>query len=201
VALVEMTVAEVLNAKPEKINELQYTTFTTEEYNSGNQQFVSKAFTIEPTCVNVFVMFVGSKGTLLSNNVDVASYRLRCQEIDIYDRDINVNLINGNPTFDTCYFDDTLHLDSTMRTFANAGIPFKNYAGVAMSRDAQSNITHLNLENSKYGVEENRILVLSAPVPLTPMSKILQVNIDCKFGGTVENIILFKQCIKSVSFK
>jgi len=201
VALVEMNVAEVLNAKPEKINELQYTTFTTEEFNTGNQQFVSKAFIIEATCVNVFVMFVGSKGTLLSNNVGVDSYRLRCQEIDIYDRDLNVNLINGNPTFDICYFDDTLHLDSTMRTFANAGISFRNYAGVAMSRDAQSNVTHLNTDNSKYGVEENRLLILSAPVPLTPMSKVLQVNINCKSGETVDNIILFKQIIKTVSFK
>lgn len=201
VALVEMNVAEVLNAKPEKINEFQYTTFTTEEFNTGNQQFVSKAFQIEPTCVNVFVMFVGSKGTLLSNNVGVESYRTRCQEIDTYDRDINVALINGNPTFDICYFDNSLHLDSNMRTFTNAGISLTNYAGVAMSRDAQSNVTHLNVENSKYGVESNRILVLSAPTPITPTPKIFQVNINCKFGETVDNIILFKQCIKSVSFK
>ena len=201
VALVEMNVAEVLGEKPEKINELQYTTFTTEEFNTGNQQFVSKAFNIEPTCVNVFVMFVGSKGTLLSNNTDVESYRLRCNEVDIYDRDINVNSINGNPAFNMCYFDDTLHLDSNMRTFINAGIPYKNYAGVAMSRDSQSNVIHLNLDNNKYGISSNRLLVLSAPTPITPNTKILQVNINCKSGKTVDNIILFKQCIKAVSFK
>jgi hypothetical protein len=201
VALVELNVAEVVGAPPQKINELQYTTFTTEEFNTGNQSFLSKAFIIEPTCVNAFVMFVKSKGTILSNNIGVESYRLRCDESDIYDRDIVVQQVINNPTFSACLFDQSLHLDSTMRTFTNAGLSFKNYAFVAMSRDAQTNSIRVSAENSKYGVPTNRLLVLSAPTPLTASTKVLQVNVNCKEDQTIENVILFKQVVRSVSFK
>ena len=201
VALVELNVAEVVGAPPQKINELQYTTFTTEEFNTGNQGFVSKAFIIEPTCVNAFVMLVQSKGTILSNNIGVESYRLRCDETDIYDRDIVVQQIIGNPTFEACFFDQSLHLDSTMRTFTNAGLSFKNYSFVAMSRDSQTNSIRTSVDNSKYGIASNRLLVLSAPTPLTAATKVLQVNIQCKPDATIENIVLFKQVVRSVSFK
>jgi hypothetical protein len=201
VALVELNVAEVVGAAPQKINELQYTTFTTEEFNTGNQSFLSKAFIIEPTCVNAFLMFVKSKGTILSNNIGVESYRLRCDESDIYDRDIVVQQVINNPTFEACFFDQSLHLDSTMRTFTNAGLSFKNYAFVAMSRDSQTNSIRTSGENSKYGVAANRLLVLSAPTPLTTGTKVLQVDVNCKADQTIENVILFKQVVRSVSFK
>jgi len=200
VVLAECNVAEVVGAKPEKIDELTYTTWTTEEYNAGAQQFMSKAFQIEPTCVNVLAMLVGAKGTPLSNNINVESYRYRVDQEDVTDRDVVVQKIINNPTYNKCYFDDTLHYDLQARTFLNANIPLRNFTQIAMSRDGQSNSISAGLADSggKYGVETNRLMIMGCPTPITPSTKELQLNINCKAGGAIDNVVLFKQVVKTV---
>ena len=201
VVLAECNVAEVVGAKPEKIDELTYTTWTTEEYNAGAQQFMSKAFQIEPTCVNVLAMLVGAKGTPLSNNINVESYRFRVNQEDVTDRDVVVQKLINNPTFNRCYFDDTLHYDLVSRTFLNASIPLRNFTQIAMSRDGQSNSIRNGLtdaDGGKYGVLTNRLMIMGCPTPITPSTKELQLNINCKAGGAIDNVILFKQVVRTV---
>lgn len=205
IALVECNVAEVINSKMQKINELTYTTWGCEEYSCGDQQFVSKVFILEPNCVNCLVMVVGARGSPLSNNIDIESYRLRVGGEDVTDRDVRVQLINANAAFNKNYFDETLHYDQIMRTFANSGgLPLKNYSQVAMSRDGQSNVIYTSLnqaDGGKYGVEANRLIVLATPTPMTVGTKEFQVNINCRQDGTIENLIVFKQLVRTVSFK
>lgn len=201
VLLAECNVAEVVGAKPEKISELTYLTWTTEEANAGAQQFFSKSFQIEPTCVNVLAMLVGAQGTPLSNNINVDSYRFRVNQEDVTDRDVVVQKLINNPTYNRCYFDDTLHYDLLSRTFLNASIPLRNFTQIAMSRDGQSNSISAGLtdqDGGKYGVLTNRLMVMGCPTPMTPTTKELQVNINCKAGGVVDNVILFKQVAKTV---
>lgn len=201
VLLAECNVAEVVGAKPEKINELTYLTWTTQEENAGSQQFFSKAFQIEPTCVNVLTMLVGAQGTPLSNNINVSSYRLRVNQEDVTDRDVVVQKLINNPTYSACYFDDTLHYSLLYKTFGNASIPLRNYTMIAMSRDGQENAIHKADDDAgggKYGVPTNRLMIMGCPTPMTPTTKELQVNINCQQGGIVDNVILFKQIVKTV---
>ncbi len=70
-----------------------------------------------------------------------------------------------------------------------------------MSRDGQSNSISAGLtdqDGGKYGVLTNRLLVMGCPTPMTPTTKELQVNINCKAGGVVDNVILFKQVARTV---
>ncbi len=209
IALAECNVAEIVGQKPEKINQMTFTTWSTEEMNAGGQAFFSKAFIVEPECANVLCMLVGSRGSMLSNNILVDSYRIRVNGEDVTDRDVEVqkSIAQGDPVanadYDENYFDSTLHYDQLVKTFLNMNYPLKNYTQIAMSRDGQNNIIHIAKaidEGGKYGVETNRLLILAAPTPITPTSKEVQININCRGDGVIENVILFKHLVKTVSF-
>ena len=76
----EVCLATVDSMKVEVPNELQYFTFTTEEY-SVNQDWMNKVFEIEPEAVNVWCMFnrtstATKTANLLSVNNDLENYFL-----------------------------------------------------------------------------------------------------------------------------
>lgn len=182
----QIGVCEIMGkvASPDDIG---YMTWTTEEYTSGGQTFLNKIFEIEPTAVNALLMFDSNSSNLISNNTDLTTYRMRCNNLDIYDRDIYVNLSNNSEK----YIHDTLHYDSINRTFKNMGKPLKNLALVNMD------VSEIILAD-RFTTDENQIMFLACPVPETAASKQLQINAIS--GAAINNVILYKQVMKLLKF-
>jgi len=110
-------------------------------------------------------------------------------QYDVYDRNIRVNYVNDGVL---CH--DALHYDAINRAMVNAGLPLKNLTMLNMARNA----TQLS---AKFQVADSfqNILILATPLPLTPMSKTLQFSVSTKEPeDRIENVILFKQVLKTV---
>lgn len=168
-------------------NEIEYLTFTTEEYNAGGQAFMNKIFELEPECVNVFLMFYNPAvpSNLLSNNVHISSYRLRIDGNDVIDRDIRTNI--NSPQSVTV---DPLHYELLYRTFVNTSMPLSNLIGASMSATerGQEGLQH---------VAANQILLIACPTPMTVDTKKFQVNLETfPESPGIANVILFKQVVK-----
>jgi hypothetical protein len=167
-------------------NELEYLTFTTEEYNNGGQPFMNKIFEIEPECVNTFLMINGENSTnMLSNDKNIQSYRLRIDGFDVVDRDINVNTLTAANT----YLMDPLHYELVRRTFINASMPLSNITGV----DIDATQTTLA---SRFIAPTNQILVICSPTPMTVNTKKYQVNLTS--ATAINNVVLFKHVVRNL---
>jgi mRNA-degrading endonuclease toxin of MazEF toxin-antitoxin module len=47
--------------------------------------------------------------------------------------------------------------------------------------------------------EENKIMILATPTPLTTSTKKLQFNLENKTGENIQGVILYKQCVRTVN--
>lgn len=164
---------------------LEYFTWTTEEYSTGGTSKMNKIFEIEPNCVNVVMMFNNSTSNLISNNTKVTSYRMRIDNVDVYDRDI---LVNKETALEK-HIHDALHYDAINRTFMNMGKPLKNLNLVNMAQTQQN-------FNSRFNQDALQIMLLAAPTPLTANTKKLQINVEA--SASFDNVILYKQIAKSI---
>ena len=194
VATCELGMAEMVG-QTIKENELQYLTWTSEEYSSGGQQQMNKIFEVEPEAVNAFLMFDSNTSNFISNNIGVTSYRMRIDNNDVYNRDILVNKDNGIEF----RIHDALHYDSISRTFQNAGYPLKDMAFLGLKRNVAIGDAGYK---ERFAAGEQQIMLLCAPMPLTAMTKKLQFNIVANkaAGSKVENVILYKQVVRSIKF-
>jgi len=179
----QLGLCTVDGSKVQSPNELEYLTFTTEEYSVGNQSFMNKVFEIEPECVNTFLMFNNS--FVLSSYNDLKSYRLRCDNIDLFDRDINLGYNAG----DNSTTNDPSHYELLNKTFINADLQLKSLVGLNIRRNSIA-------PSTKYATDNN-ILMVCSPVPMTAMTKKFQVNLEAD-AATIGNVILYKQIIKTL---
>jgi hypothetical protein len=194
VATCELGMAEMVG-QTIKENELQYLTWTSEEYSSGGQQQMNKIFEVEPEAVNAFLMFDSNSSNFISNNIGVTSYRMRIDNNDVYNRDILVNKDNVIEF----RIHDALHYDSISRTFQNAGYPLKDMAFLGLKRNVEIGDVEYK---KRFSDDDQQIMLLCAPMPLTAMTKKLQFNIvaNKSVGAKVENVILYKQVVRSIKF-
>lgn len=188
----ELALCEYSQPQPSMdYDDLSYTTFTTEEYNN-NYFNVSHIFELEPNAVNVLLMFDnGSPPLPISNFTDRLTYRLRTDDQDLVDYDtlINIkNLLNGGLNH------HALHYDMLSKTLLN------------MSKQLVSTAPPMDMTVITNAVEgftndiDNRVLFLASPLPLTANIKRFQVIIENQEEqpSNIENIILFKHCMKQV---
>lgn len=176
-------------------NELEYMTWTTEEYTNGGQKTMNKIFEVEPECVNAVLMFDSNSSNLISNNVGLTAYRMRVDNEDVYNRDILVNKSNDNKG----HIHDSLHYDSVYRTFLNANYPLKDMSFLSLKRSVNKSDSEYK---SRFTAPTQQIMVCCCPTPLTPLSKKLQFNLvaDKVSESKIENVILYKQVMRSVKF-
>lgn len=92
--------------------ELNYTTYSTEQYTGNNELDFQRMFQLEPEAVNVFITF--PQHDLFSRNGDLKSFRMRLDGEDLVDRDISVNEESHR---------DPLYYDRTSMTLLNAMLP------------------------------------------------------------------------------
>ena len=185
----EMVVCHYLNVDY-KMDALEWTTYTTEEYTNG-QNDLNKIFELEPECTAVLVMFANDDG-LLSNYKDHFSYRMRVDNVDAYEYDIECNkLAEVNGTIDN---NEPLYYDALKKLFTQTGRSLKC---VVPCLDSSSQTNLVGYTN----VPDNKRLILGTPTQLTPLIKLFQLNIKNEMAeptvnSPINNIVLFKQVQK-----
>lgn len=199
IANANLGVAEVAGGKMVG-DVLEYMTYSVEQY-SNNANSLEKIFEVEGNAVNAFLMFNNNTSNLISQNPKVSEYRMRVDDKDVYDRNINVNYNNVG---DRVLCHDPLHYDSINRTMLNASLPLKSLIGVSLLRNEADNSVSLadRFKGGADATKELSQLILATPLPLTSGIKKLQFSVATKAAeDRVENVILFKQIIKSVKLK
>ena len=170
---------------------IDYTTFTTFE-KSVNQQIYSEIVEVEPECVNLLVCFqdpstISNSYNKLSNNRFIDNYRIRVDNLDVFDRDIFVNRVSNS-----LYTHDMGYYELLNRLFLNASLPLKNMSCVALARNENDLV-------SRFNQTELQILLLGCPTPLTVGQKQIQLNINAVNNQQIKNLVLFKQLVKKIS--
>jgi hypothetical protein len=194
----ELGVAQYGVAQPSP-DVLTYTTFTTEEFSAGNNSiYLNKVFEIEPNAINAMLFFNGNNANMLSNNTNLASYRMRIDNQDVYDRDILTNYKTGKVALDRLT-NDSLHFDSINRTFLNASLPLRNLTFMAMIHDIVGYDNELRFTDDPEIGNANKIMLLATPTPLTTQTKKLQFNLQNKAGSNIGDVILYKQVLRTVN--
>lgn len=171
-------------------SQLNYFTFTTFQ-ESVDLQYYNRVIEVEPECVSLFIMFqdpttTATNANKLSNNVDVKSYRIRIDNQDVYDRNINTNYQSNS-----LYTHDPAYHEMLNRLFLNSGISLKNFNGVALARNSDT-------LPGVFTVADNQILILGCPTPMTERQKQVQINIECSSGNKVKNLVMYKLCMRSL---
>lgn len=157
---------------------LQYRTYTTEEFTGNGQTNFSRMFQLEPEAVNVLLMF--PEYNLVSQNNNLTRYRLRLNNEDLIDRDVD-------PRNDRV---DPLHYDRVNMTLLNCGLEMRCFQQRNYNQDQKT------LPNQTDGTGNN-LLLLGNPVPMTQREKNLQVNLTLT-GAGLQRMNLYKQVMRTV---
>jgi hypothetical protein len=181
-ATVEFSFAEIALKRvmnPMGMDEIDYSTFSTDESNGNSLTSYQRQFQVEPEAVNVLVMFPSADDDLLSVNNDVNSFRFRINNHDATDRDVSK--------------DSPLYYDRLGMTLGNMG---ERLRGLAQNAGCPSETSDWASVYEKTGL---KITVLANPLPQTMNEKNLQVNISAG-GGGVKKLALFKELPRVFSY-
>ena len=158
--------------------QIQYSTYSTEETNGNGLTNYQNQFQIEADSDAVIIAFPNDNGDILSKNVNLNDYRLRLDNVDLTDRNVN--------------FDSPLHYDRLNMSMTQLGMRLKSLA-----ENSRSSTANTYLESVRIGDTKNNLIM--SPVEQKIQEKLLQVNIDA--GGTgVKKITLFKHLPRVFSY-
>ena len=161
---------------PAQTDGLSYTTFSTEEDDGLEQTNFSKMYTLESNAVNLLTVFPDDNTGLLSVNDNVSDYRLRLDNEDLENRNVD--------------FHQPLYYDKIVSTLLNMNKP--------THRLVEKN--HYNdFSDQREGTAGQDLTTIMTHCPLTPNPKLLQVNINGT-GTGVKKITLFKEVVRQISF-
>ena len=156
------------------IDIIEYSTFSTEETNGNNLESFQNLYQVEPACDGVVIAFPNSTDDLVSRLAGLQSFRLRLDNEDLTDRDVER--------------DSPLYYDRINMTLTNFKMKMKNIY-------QNNGETKSNWEQT-YGEEKLDINSIMAPLvqKAQPFDKQLQVNIAAGAtpGTGVNKLILFK---------
>jgi hypothetical protein len=188
-------ICEVAGAPKMAGDMLEYTTWSSEQY-SNNSKSLDKVFEVEGNAINAFLMFNDNTSNLISHNDKVSDYRMRIDQSDVYNRNINVNY---NDEGVLCH--DPLHYDSINRTMLNSALTLRNLTFLNMVRDKTATSGGRNdlTLAERYDNKPLAQMIIACPLPETSMSKKVQFTVNTKDGDNkVDGVILFKQILKTV---
>lgn len=185
----ELAVCHYLSPMSPKMGLLEWSTYTTEEYTNGFQD-LNKIFELESNCTAVLVMFANNNG-LISNFTDHFSYRMRVDNVDMYEYDVEVNKLAEADNLITLAH-DALYWDALTKLFTQTGKPLKCLVPALSTASPGFNYTN---------ELDSQITILGTPTQLTPLMKLFQLTIQNKMGTPqtpINNIVLFKNVQKSI---
>lgn len=163
---------------PQGVNTINYNTYSTEQVNGNGATSYTQLFTVEGEASNVVLMFPDGNDGLISNNNDISSWRLRLNNNDLSDRDIDK--------------DSPLAFDRLALTLNNMGYSLKNLTKNAGKSNAQS-------WPGTYTDTKFTSQLIVNPLFQTPNTKLLQVNINAG-GGGIKAVNLYKQLPRVFTF-
>lgn len=176
----ELVLEKVMN--PPKIQyPIQYTSWTTEEQNAEGQAVFNRQLTLEPNVIN-FMAFQPSDILSLSGNI--RSYRLRLNNEDL--TNVDINCVNGGTKNQA----DGVYYDRLVMTMANAGLNVKNLTEVQRRVD----------KNTGGYTDQfvNDYIMIANPIPASNDNQLLQVNIQGASGTTLGKLCFFKNVLKQI---
>ena len=162
------------------VDELQFTTFKNEADSTGSGQTeFNKQYYLPSECMNVYVV---PKVNGLPINEDggantiVQSWRLRVDNEDITDRDVDYN--------------SPLYHEACSQILTRSLLSTKNVKNKVLSTD---DISDLKVSNG------DDIVLLGSPVPLTERPKSFEVNLSC-YTASCPQLQIYKECVKTMAF-
>jgi hypothetical protein len=148
---------------------IQYTTYSTEEDSFSNITTKLKTYQVEPEADNLLIAL--TNGSIYPRN-KFDNYRIRVDNVEMSNNDVNV--------------DDPEHYDNINKLFLNMDIELKDVSERALSHKK---------DKDKSNDLDQTLALIGTPLPITQNMK--NVNIRVSKANTNE-IILFKRMVKSI---
>ena len=159
-------------------SQINYTTWSTEQA-SGRITNYQRQFQLEPNAVNCYIMFPNG---FVSNNTDLRTARLRLDNEDLTNRDIQIlDQVGRNQLLN----------DRLMMTLLNGGHRLRNLLMRNLATSAQTT-ANAQRTNGK------RLSIIGTPVPMTPNEKLFQVNLTAPGAAAAVPIVLYKQLAQTL---
>ena len=162
----------------EKMDELVYSTYTSEEDSaSGNTSF-SRLYSLEPEAYNVLLALPNKADIICANagGIRVEDYRLMNDNVFLTDRAVQP--------------EQPLYYDRTSMWFLNQGLPLRNLEDAYQHTVGQYDDRLTATEN---------VVFIGNPLPITAQRKQLQVTIDGdSASGGVDKLILYKSVVRNI---
>ena len=162
-------------------NPREYKAYSSEEYSAGaatpsHQQQVN----VEPNCRNVYICYpnpiISSNGALTASS----SYRLRHNDLDLTNRNVN--------------FFTPIHKERLLMSLSNSQYEIKSLIQlVPAAKEDETQRVSLNGTTNTIDVK-----MIGAPVQQMADYSLLQINHDGIGVAGLGNVIVYKECIKSV---
>ena len=159
-------------ANPPK--QIEYTAFSVEEDHGNGLTNHKKTYFVEPNCQTLYIIAAESTTDVARPTQAINSYRISIDGVDqTGNRDVKLG--------------SALHRDRIQRAYDNRGVPYKD------SRNAVV-LKLTNQETGNAGVLPMSCIVET--MPITEKQKLVEV--DIQGAGALDQIILYKELIKSV---
>jgi len=162
-------------------DQIEYSTFSTEEVTLGSaQQNLQRQFQVEGSadaCIIIFP-YDTAGGSILSKNDDLNSYRLRLDNVDLTDRDVEVNA--------------PLHYDRLNLGMTQMKMRLKNLTAHVPGAWAGNYLT------SQHTPELKQVAIMT-PLEQKPREKYLQVNLASN-SASLDALTIFKHIPRVFSY-
>ena len=162
-------------------DQIEYSTFSTEEVTLGNpQQNLQRQFQVEggaDACIIIFP-YDTAGGSILSKNDDLNSYRLRLDNVDLTDRDVEVN--------------GPLHYDRLNLGMTQMKMRLKNLTAHVPGAWAGNYLISQHTDELKQ-------VAIMTPLEQKPREKYLQVNLASS-GASLDALTIFKHIPRVFSY-
>lgn len=178
----EIVLEEVAPSQYEKMDQLQYSTFTNEGDNGAGIVEFTRLYSCEPEAFNLFALPL-TKADILPAQAEIgATNRFKSWRISID----NEYTTNRNVEYAT-----PLYRDEINKTFLNANLPLKDLTEVNQSVSSR----YLSVDTAG----SHKTLFIGTPMPMTPRRKQVQLQITGEAGeGGMGKLELYKQVVRMV---
>jgi len=166
-----------LNKSSSDFDEIQYGTFSTDQSNGNSLNNYQRQFQVEAESDCVVIVQPDSNNDLLSKSGIVDNYRLRLNNNDITDRSV--------------FQDSPLYYDSISSTMTKMKLRLKSLF--------ENNGNTSKKTYNPYEATSQQESIMST-LEQTVNEKLLQVNINCKLGESVNELVMFKHLPRVFSY-
>tara|TARA_R110002153_G_scaffold230208_1_gene383384 strand:- start:1003 stop:2706 length:1704 start_codon:yes stop_codon:yes gene_type:complete len=189
----ELILEEVMNpdTSPQANVPINYTSYTTEEFDTVLTKNFQRTFTVEPEAKTLYITapFYNEANAGLDSThsfqADISNYRMRIDNKDTSGRFIGLRGAGTN---------DPLHIQKQITAFINSGKRIKNL--LEITRAVGYNINndgHNYSGNPAANTATLSRFLIGQVLPVTQQQKQIQVILNCPTGKGVKRLVLFKE--------